>query len=83
MDQHHPLDPMPAAAEPAATPSTPRLSESRRMIASARLAIGLLTIGGVAVVSAASPAPSTAPGATAPAGGGTGTQNGSGNCPNM
>ncbi len=75
--------PEPMVAEATDVPRTARLSESRRLIASALLAIGLLTVGGVAVVSAASPSPSTAPGATAPAGGGSGTQNQSGNCPNM
>jgi hypothetical protein len=82
MDHNEPTI-QPTATETAVASGAPRLSESRRLIASALLAIGLLTVGGVAVVSAASPAPSTSPGASAPAGGGTGTQTQSGNCPNM
>lgn len=81
MNRNDPIQP--TAAVSAVAPSTPRLSESRRLIASALLAVGLLTIGGVAVVTAASPAPSTAPTADAPAGGGSGTQTQSGDCPNM
>ena len=82
MNQNEPFEPM-AATETTVLPRAPRLSESRRLIASALLAVGLLTVGGVAVVSAASPAPSTSPSASVPAGGGSGTQNQSGNCPNM
>lgn len=82
MDQTHPFAPV-TDTDAAPIAPAPRLSESRRLIASALLAVGLLAIGGVAVVSAASPAPSTQPGTTAPAGGGSGTQNPSGNCPNM
>lgn len=83
MNQNQPLDPM--AAEASIEPTAPRLSDSRRLIASALLAVGLLTIGGVAIVNAASPSPSTAPGASAPAtdGGATQTQTQAGNCPNM
>ena len=83
MNQSQPFEPM--AAEATVAPTPRRLSDSRRMIASALLAVGLLTVGGVAIVNAASPSPSTAPGASAPAtdGGGTQTQTQSGNCPNM
>ena len=82
MNQNEPFEPM-TPAETTVAASAPRLSKSRRLIASALLAIGLLTVGGVAVVSAASPSPSTAPSTSAPAGGGSGTQSQSGNCPNM
>jgi len=77
----------PAAAEP--TPNPGRASGTRRMIASLLLAVGLLTVGGVAIVNAASPSPGASAAPTAP--GGSGGSNGSGgsgthpagNCPNM
>lgn len=61
-----------------------RLSGGRRAVASMLLSIGLLAIGGVAIVNAASPAPaaSTAPGASSQPGGGNGA-GGNANCPNM
>ena len=75
---------------PAVPARAPRLSESRRVIGSALLAIGLLAVGGVAIVSAASPSPaaSSAPSTTTP---GNGTTPGAGggathdpaNCPDM
>ena len=65
----------------------------QRAGASALLALGLLTVGGVAIVNAASPTPSasTAPSATDNGSGGTGSQGGSdgsssgqrADCPNM
>ena len=64
----------------APTPLTPRLSEGRRLIASTLLAIGLLTVGGVAIVSAASPAPAATGAPTTPGSGGT---HNTANCPNM
>jgi hypothetical protein len=67
-------------------------SSLQRAAAAALLAVGLLTVGGVAIVNAASPDPSasTAPSATQTPGG-TGGQNGTGgsgsgqqgDCPNM
>jgi hypothetical protein len=69
-------------AEPAATsPSaqTRVMAGSRRTIASLLLAVGLLAVGGVAAVSAVSPAPS--PGASGAPSGGSGAH--TGNCPGM
>ncbi|MFI5225055.1 MAG: hypothetical protein ACHQ3P_00095 [Candidatus Limnocylindrales bacterium] len=58
------------------------MAGSRRTIASLLLAVGLLAIGGVAAVNAASPAPS--PGASgAPSGGSGGSGTHTGNCPGM
>lgn len=75
-----PAEPVPTA-EPAPTPG--RSSGMRRMIASLLLAVGLLTVGGVAIVSAASPSPGSSAAPTAPGGsGGSGTHP-QGNCPNM
>lgn len=70
--------------QPVTTGGRSRLSGSRRAVASLLLSIGLLAIGGVAIVNAASPAPaaSTAPGGSSQPGGGNGA-GGSGNCPNM
>jgi hypothetical protein len=59
------------------------LTGSRRLVASMVLAIGLLTVGGVAIVSAASPSPGASSSPTSPSGGGTQTQHPSGTCPNM
>jgi hypothetical protein len=88
-----PIDTTPTAVIAAPElPVAPRRAANPlvRAIATVALAFGLLAIGGVAAVSAASPDPS--PGASAPAGGtgatgGSGTYGGSGgsnaNCPNM
>jgi hypothetical protein len=69
-----------------ATPSAPPATEPghgvhglRRFVATAALAIGLLTIGGVSVVMAASPSPSSTPSASS----GTTTTTPKHNCPNM
>ena len=72
------------AAEPDEAPRTRHLSGPGRLAATFLLAIGLTAVGGVAIVSAASPDPSAS---AAPAQGG-GTSGGStttpsGNCPNM
>jgi hypothetical protein len=71
--------PPPTTAEP---PTTTGRGGLRRIVATAVLAIGLLTVGGVSVVMAASPAPSAS---SAPAASGsTGTMPGTKhNCPNM
>ena len=80
-----------SAQEPTTTPSPAKAGWSiprglRRTIASLALSAGLLAVGGVAVVSAASPTPSatTAPsgsgGPGTPGAGGTHTP---GDCPNM
>ena len=81
-------DPSPPASfspAPATVPSDGRgrshLGGARRTIATALLAVGLLTVGGVAVVFAADPSATPAPsGATAPStdGSGNGTAPGSG-----
>ena len=72
--------PAPLAPAPAPTPgpssNAPRLSGPRRAIATAVLSVGLLALGGAAVVLAADPSPgtTTTPNATtAPANGGSGT----------
>ena len=74
-------------AEPSATaeatPPAGRSTGPRRMIASLLLAIGLLTVGGVAIVSAASPSPGSSAAPTAPSNGGSGGTHTQGNCPNM
>ena len=70
-----PLAPAPPPS-PASSPVGPRLSGPRRAIATAVLSVGLLALGGAAVVLAAdpSPSPTTTPNApTAPANGGSGT----------
>ena len=51
--------PAPASESPPATASTPRLSGMRRGMATFGLALGLLVVGGAAVVMAASPEPSS------------------------
>jgi hypothetical protein len=70
----------------------PLLSGARRTVATALLAVGLLTVGGAAVVFAADPSASPAPNATTQpsTGGGTTRPNGqapkahnSADCPNM
>ena len=92
MDQaFQPLLPAHTPAPPAAHPpvetsaAEPRSIGLRRVVLTGAISALLLVGGGVAAVSAASPAPSTAPGTTAPSGTpGGGTHNGSSvNCPNM
>jgi len=70
----------------------PLLSGARRTVATALLAVGLLTVGGAAVVFAADPSASPAPNATTQpsTGGGTARPNGqapkthnAADCPNM
>jgi hypothetical protein len=79
-----------APAPPEPTASRPLLGGARRGIATALLAVGLLVVGGVAVVNAADPSPTPAPTTTQPSNPGTSGQpanpNGGqhkGNCPNM
>jgi hypothetical protein len=69
MDQLNPTPPAEAGA-----PSPPRLSGARRAIATLALAAGLLAVGGVSAVMAASPDPSasTAPSASQGTGSGSG-----------
>jgi hypothetical protein len=83
--------PAPAGAA-SETGGRPLLSGARRTVATALLAVGLLTVGGAAVVFAADPSASPAPNATTQpsTGGGTTRPNGqaptghnSANCPNM
>lgn len=94
-----PLEPLrpPAVAPGPAIEAEPVAAKTgwRRAVLTAAISGLLLVGGGVAAVSAASPAPSTAPGTTAPSnGGGTPPSNGgtttprthtgsSANCPNM
>ena len=81
-----PLQPIhtpPVEAEPVV-----KASGMRRAVITAVISGLLLVGGGVAAVSAASPAPSTSPGMTAPSSGGTSTTprthtGSSANCPNM
>jgi hypothetical protein len=79
-----PGEPRSAVSQPITTRGRSRLSGGRRAVASMLLSVGLLAIGGVAIVNAASPAPaaSTAPGASSQPGGGNGA-GGNANCPNM
>ena len=66
----HP-DEIPIAPEPMEPPRRSILAGRRRMVATALVALGLLTAGGVATVAAASPAPSGSPSAS---GGASGSQ---------
>jgi hypothetical protein len=83
--------PGPLPAEPANAPpsqaSGPKLGGLRRTIVTAALTVGLLVVGGTAVVLAADPSASPAPNATTqPSNGGTTRPNHTGNsadCPNM
>jgi hypothetical protein len=72
---------------PAVVASTPSFGGIRRTIATAALAVGLLIVGGTAVVLAADPSASPAPNATTAPSGGTTTPRthtgSSANCPNM
>ena len=82
---YQPLEPaQPSPVEPAAVETKP--NGLRRAVLTAVVSGLLLVGGGVAAVSAASPAPSSAPSTTAPSGG-TGTPRthtgSSVNCPNM
>jgi hypothetical protein len=100
-----PLQPSPFASTPSFTPAPgpgtsasveaggrPLLGGARRTVATALLAVGLLTVGGAAVVFAADPSATPAPNATTQpsTGGGTTRPNGQtpgghtgANCPNM
>ena len=76
----------PGVPEPAEGPPDGVLSGPQKLVATIMLAIGLMAIGGVAVVSAASPDPSAS--AAPSASSGSGSPGGSGgtsnaNCPNM
>ena len=87
METTNPMDSGPPAERPR---RDPQLSGPRRMIAMLLLAIGLMTAGGVAIVSAASPDPSASPTATSTPRATTGTSGGTGgtaspapkDCPN-
>jgi hypothetical protein len=77
-------DPFGGSPPPAVPVTASKASGLRRIVATAALTIGLLAVGGVSVVMAASPAPSpssgpstTLPNGTAP----NGTH--AGGCPNM
>jgi type II secretory pathway pseudopilin PulG len=84
------FSPLPAGAEQA-TVGRSSLSGARRTVATALLAVGLLTVGGVAVALAADPSATPAPTTTTQpsTGGGTTRPNGQGgthnpaDCPNM
>jgi hypothetical protein len=77
-----PAEPVAAPTAPLPSTRTRVMAGSRRTIASLLLAVGLMAIGGVAAVNAASPAPS--PGASgAPSGGSGGAGTHTGNCPGM
>jgi hypothetical protein len=73
--------------EPAAPASAFAFGGIRRTIATAALAVGLLVVGGTAVVLAADPSASPAPAATTQPSAGTGgttqPRTHTGNCPNM
>jgi hypothetical protein len=74
-------------AVPAPPASSPVFGGIRRTIATVALAVGLLVVGGTAVVLAADPSASPAPNATTAPSGGTTTPRthtgSSANCPNM
>ena len=69
------------ATQPEPPAAKRHMSGARRLIATTLLSVGMMAVGGVAIVNAASPAPA----ASAPAApGASGTHTGSpGNCPNM
>ena len=75
-------DNQPTVQQPEAPAARRLFSGARRIIATTLLSGGMMAVGGVAIVNAASPAPA----ASAPAAGGSGTHtapaNGA-NCPNM
>jgi hypothetical protein len=62
-------------------PASGGMSPAQKLAAATLLAIGLLSAGGAAVVSAATPAPSA--GASGSSGGSTQTQTQNADCPNM
>jgi len=75
-------DLQPTVQPPEAPAARRHFSGVRRIVATTMLSVGMMALGGVAIVNAASPAPA----ASAPAAGGSGTHtapaNGA-NCPNM
>ena len=79
-----PQDPQVPARQPDEPPK-PHLSGARKLIATTLLSIGMIAVGGVAIVNAASPAPTGSPSAPA-AGGSGGTPHGAppsgADCPN-
>ncbi len=79
-----PQDPQ-APAQPPDEPPKRHLSGARKLIATTLLSIGMIAVGGVAIVNAASPAPTGSPSAPAAGGsGGTHSAPPSGaDCPNM
>jgi hypothetical protein len=77
---------VPAATPPpitAAEPVATGLGGFRRILATVGLAIGLLTVGGVSVVMAASPSPSASTAPSASGSTGTTSPGTKHNCPNM
>lgn len=83
-----PAQPMPAEPAPMPSGSAPAIGGVRRTIATAALAVGLLVVGGTAVVLAADPSASPDPSATtAPSAGTTQprthTPGSTRDCPNM
>jgi hypothetical protein len=83
MNPQEPAMPVPATDPPAA--GGHHLSGVRRIVATTLLSVGLIAIGGVAIVNAASPAPAAS---GAPSGSGNPTHPGGGSgtpgdCPNM
>jgi len=84
-----PLNPAEAAVPPLALEtqahSGHHLSSARRIVATTLLSVGMMAIGGVAIVNAASPAPaaSGAPSTGTPTHPGGGSTTNPANCPNM
>jgi hypothetical protein len=72
---------VPTAPETNTRPVAGGMSPAQKLAAAALLAIGLLSAGGAAVVSAATPAPSS--GTSGSSGGSTQTQTQNADCPNM
>ena len=74
---------------PAPLPDGPprrKVSGARKLIATPLLSLGMIAVGGVAIVNAASPAPSASPSAPAAGGSGGAPHGGPANgadCPNM
>jgi len=72
--------------QPVVPTAARRFAGSRRVIATMLLSVGMMALGGVAIVNAASPAPSGAPSAPAAGGSGGGIHAAPANgadCPNM
>jgi hypothetical protein len=69
------------APEANTRPATAGMSPAQKVAAAVLLAIGLLSAGGAAVVTAATPAPSS--GTSGASGGSTQTQTQDADCPNM